>query len=79
MRKQSRLKASLSSCSRYLNALEAGVSYFSEVLNFKDVLRRSEQFQEILTGHNRKSNGKTTTGPPSWLLPPSESFRTMPL
>ncbi|GAB1291377.1 Guanylyl cyclase C [Apodemus speciosus] len=46
-------------CFWYLNALEAGVSYFSEVLSFKDVLRRSEQFQEILMGHNRKSNGNS--------------------
>lgn len=46
------------SCSRYLNALEASVSYFSGMLSFKDVLRRSEQFQEILIGRNRKSNGK---------------------
>ncbi|XP_051011451.1 guanylyl cyclase C isoform X2 [Acomys russatus] len=51
-------------CFWYLNALEASVSYFSEVLNFKDVLRRSEQFQEVLVGHNRKSNVIVMCGTP---------------
>lgn len=51
-------------CFWYLNALEAGVSYFSQVLNFKEVLRRSEQFQEILIGHNRKSNVIVMCGTP---------------
>lgn len=51
-------------CFWYLNALEAGVSYFSEMLSFKDVLRRSEQFQEILMGHNRKSNVIVMCGTP---------------
>jgi hypothetical protein len=45
-------------CSRYLNALEAGVSYFSQVLNFKDTLRKEDQFQDFLANHHRKSNGK---------------------
>ncbi|CAO2607010.1 Guanylyl cyclase C [Lemmus lemmus] len=51
-------------CFWYLNALEASVSYFSEMLSFKDVLRRSEQFQEILIGHNRKSNVIVMCGTP---------------
>ncbi|KAL1775881.1 heat-stable enterotoxin receptor [Sigmodon hispidus] len=51
-------------CFWYLNALEASVSYFSEMLSFKDVLRRSEQFQEFLTGHNRKSNVIVMCGTP---------------
>uniref|UniRef100_A0A8C6QNJ0 Guanylate cyclase n=1 Tax=Nannospalax galili TaxID=1026970 RepID=A0A8C6QNJ0_NANGA len=51
-------------CFWYLNALEAGVSYFSEVLNFKEVLRRNEQFQEILIGRNRKSNVIIMCGTP---------------
>uniref|UniRef100_A0A8C2MRI1 Guanylate cyclase n=1 Tax=Cricetulus griseus TaxID=10029 RepID=A0A8C2MRI1_CRIGR len=51
-------------CFWYLNALEASVSYFSEMLSFKDVLRRSEQFQEILSGLNRKSNVIVMCGTP---------------
>ncbi|XP_006888490.1 PREDICTED: heat-stable enterotoxin receptor [Elephantulus edwardii] len=51
-------------CFWYLNALEAGVSYFSEQLFFKDVLRRNEQFLDILTDHNRKSNVIVTCGTP---------------
>lgn len=47
-------------CSRYLNALEAGVSYFSQELSFKEVLRGKDEFQKILTDPNRKSNGKKT-------------------
>nr|XP_048288405.1 guanylyl cyclase C [Myodes glareolus] len=51
-------------CFWYLNALEASVSYFSGMLSFKDVLRRSEQFQEILIGRNRKSNVIVMCGTP---------------
>ncbi|XP_036038368.1 heat-stable enterotoxin receptor isoform X1 [Onychomys torridus] len=51
-------------CFWYLNALEASVSYFSETLSFKDVLRRSDQFQEILIGRNRKSNVIVMCGTP---------------
>ncbi|XP_059114700.1 guanylyl cyclase C [Peromyscus eremicus] len=51
-------------CFWYLNALEASVSYFSEMLSFKEVLRRSDQFQEILTGRNRKSNVIVMCGTP---------------
>ncbi|XP_055466578.1 guanylyl cyclase C [Psammomys obesus] len=51
-------------CFWYLNALEASVSYFSEVLSFKDVLRRSEQFQQILVSQNRKSNVIVMCGTP---------------
>lgn len=47
-------------CSRYLNALEAGVSYFSQKLSFKDMLRGKDEFQDILMDQNRKSNGKVT-------------------
>lgn len=46
--------------SRYLNALEAGVSYFSQELTFKEVLRGEADFQKILMDQNRKSNGKKT-------------------
>ena len=48
------------SCSRYLNALEAGVSYFSQKLSFKEMLRGNEEFQNILMDQNRKSNGEKT-------------------
>ncbi|XP_060050403.1 guanylyl cyclase C isoform X2 [Erinaceus europaeus] len=43
-------------CFWYLNALEAGVSYFSQELAFKDMLRKEEDFQSILIDQNRKSN-----------------------
>ncbi|XP_007942661.1 heat-stable enterotoxin receptor [Orycteropus afer afer] len=52
-------------CFWYLNALEAGVSYFSEELGFKDVLRRDDQFQDILMDPNRKSNVIVMCGTPS--------------
>uniref|UniRef100_A0A7N4PSZ1 Guanylate cyclase n=1 Tax=Sarcophilus harrisii TaxID=9305 RepID=A0A7N4PSZ1_SARHA len=45
-------------CFWYLNALEAGVSYFSQKLQFKDVLRSDEEFYRVLKNKNRKSNGK---------------------
>ncbi|KAM6214681.1 guanylyl cyclase C [Rhynchocyon petersi] len=51
-------------CFWYLNALEAGVSYFSQELVFKEVLRRDEQFVEILTDQNRKSNVIVMCGTP---------------
>ncbi|XP_008577320.1 PREDICTED: heat-stable enterotoxin receptor, partial [Galeopterus variegatus] len=43
-------------CFWYLNALEAGVSYFSQELTFKEMLRGEDQFRDILTDRNRKSN-----------------------
>uniref|UniRef100_A0A7N4V866 Guanylate cyclase n=1 Tax=Sarcophilus harrisii TaxID=9305 RepID=A0A7N4V866_SARHA len=43
-------------CFWYLNALEAGVSYFSQKLQFKDVLRSDEEFYRVLKNKNRKSN-----------------------
>ncbi|KAK2493544.1 hypothetical protein MC885_003136, partial [Smutsia gigantea] len=51
-------------CFWYLNALEAGVSYFSQELSFKDMLRRDDQFQDILTNQNRKSNVIVMCGTP---------------
>uniref|UniRef100_F7B751 Guanylyl cyclase C n=1 Tax=Monodelphis domestica TaxID=13616 RepID=F7B751_MONDO len=51
-------------CFWYLNALEAGVSYFSQELQFKDILRTEEQFQNILTNKNRKSNVIVMCGSP---------------
>ncbi|XP_074840033.1 guanylyl cyclase C [Carettochelys insculpta] len=43
-------------CFWYLNALEAGVSYFSLKLTFKEVLRTPEQLKKIVKDQNRKSN-----------------------
>ncbi|KAM9671733.1 guanylyl cyclase C [Trichechus inunguis] len=51
-------------CFWYLNALEAGVSYFHEKLVFKNVLRREDQFQDILMDPNRKSNVIVMCGRP---------------
>ncbi|XP_058414699.1 guanylyl cyclase C isoform X2 [Diceros bicornis minor] len=51
-------------CFWYLNALEAGVSYFSQELVFKEVLRGDDQFQNILMNQNRKSNVILVCGGP---------------
>ncbi|XP_015996027.2 heat-stable enterotoxin receptor [Rousettus aegyptiacus] len=52
-------------CFWYLNALEAGVSYFSQELKFKDMLRGEDQFQKILTDQTRKSNVIVVCGKPN--------------
>ncbi|XP_024589136.1 heat-stable enterotoxin receptor isoform X2 [Neophocaena asiaeorientalis asiaeorientalis] len=52
-------------CFWYLNALEAGVSYFSQKLTFKGTLRRDDEFQRILMDQNRKSNVIVTCGTPN--------------
>ncbi|KAM5254604.1 guanylyl cyclase C isoform 2-T2 [Hipposideros larvatus] len=54
-------------CFWYLNALEAGVSYFSQELHFKDMLRGEVQFREILMDQNRKSNVIVMCGDPEFL------------
>ncbi|XP_028388772.1 heat-stable enterotoxin receptor [Phyllostomus discolor] len=51
-------------CFWYLNALEAGVSYFSQNLNIKEVLRHEKDYHEILMNHNRKSNVIIVCGTP---------------
>ncbi|XP_019792889.1 guanylyl cyclase C isoform X1 [Tursiops truncatus] len=51
-------------CFWYLNALEAGVSYFSQNLNFKGTLRKDDEFQRILMGQNRQSNVIVMCGTP---------------
>uniref|UniRef100_A0A8C3I7V8 Guanylate cyclase n=1 Tax=Chrysemys picta bellii TaxID=8478 RepID=A0A8C3I7V8_CHRPI len=43
-------------CFWYLNALEAGVSYFSLKVKFKEVLRTPEQLKKIVKDQSRKSN-----------------------
>ncbi|XP_060022820.1 guanylyl cyclase C [Lagenorhynchus albirostris] len=52
-------------CFWYLNALEAGVSYFSQNLNFKGTLRRDDEFQRILMGQDRESNVIVMCGTPN--------------
>ncbi|XP_045040257.2 guanylyl cyclase C [Desmodus rotundus] len=51
-------------CFWYLNALEAGVSYFSQNLNVKEMLRQEKHFHEILMDNNRKSNVIIVCGTP---------------
>ncbi|XP_036152497.1 heat-stable enterotoxin receptor isoform X1 [Myotis myotis] len=51
-------------CLWYLNALEAGVSYFSQELSFKEVLRGKAEFQKILMDQDRKSNVIIVCGTP---------------
>uniref|UniRef100_A0A8C6FT39 guanylate cyclase n=1 Tax=Moschus moschiferus TaxID=68415 RepID=A0A8C6FT39_MOSMO len=51
-------------CFWYLNALEAGVSYFSQKLGFKEMLRGDTEFQDILMDQNRKSNVIVMCGGP---------------
>uniref|UniRef100_A0A8C0CVD8 Guanylate cyclase n=2 Tax=Balaenoptera musculus TaxID=9771 RepID=A0A8C0CVD8_BALMU len=52
-------------CFWYLNALEAGVSYFSQKLSFKETLRGDNEFQRILMNQNRKSNVIVMCGTPN--------------
>eukprot|EP00069_Balaena_mysticetus_P016604 bmy_01963T0 len=52
-------------CFWYLNALEAGVSYFSQKLKFKETLRGDNEFQRILMDQNRKSNVIIMCGTPN--------------
>ncbi|KAF6339437.1 guanylate cyclase 2C [Rhinolophus ferrumequinum] len=54
-------------CFWYLNALEAGVSYFSQKLSVKDMLRGKDEFQDILMDQNRKSNVIVMCGKPHFL------------
>lgn len=51
-------------CFWYLNALEAGVSYFSQKLTFKDVLRGEAEFQKFLMDKDRQSNVIVVCGTP---------------
>lgn len=52
------LTISLLPCARYMNALEAGITEFSEILKFKDILRTPELLKQTVKNPNRKSNGK---------------------
>ncbi|XP_004845892.1 heat-stable enterotoxin receptor [Heterocephalus glaber] len=54
-------------CFWYINALEAGVSYFSQVLSFKDTVRGTDELQNILKSRNRRSNVIVMCGTPQTL------------
>uniref|UniRef100_A0A8B9SB94 Guanylate cyclase n=1 Tax=Apteryx owenii TaxID=8824 RepID=A0A8B9SB94_APTOW len=45
-------------CFWYMNALDAGVTQFSENLKVKEILRTPEQLKKTVKDPNRKSNGK---------------------
>uniref|UniRef100_A0A8C5JGC7 Guanylate cyclase n=1 Tax=Junco hyemalis TaxID=40217 RepID=A0A8C5JGC7_JUNHY len=45
-------------CFWYMNALDAGITEFSEKLKFKDILRTPELLRKTVKNPNRKSNGK---------------------
>uniref|UniRef100_A0A8C3NSB5 Guanylate cyclase n=1 Tax=Cyanoderma ruficeps TaxID=181631 RepID=A0A8C3NSB5_9PASS len=45
-------------CLWYMNALDAGITEFSEKLKFKDILRTPELLKKTVKNPNRKSNGK---------------------
>uniref|UniRef100_A0A8B9R1H2 Guanylate cyclase n=1 Tax=Anas platyrhynchos TaxID=8839 RepID=A0A8B9R1H2_ANAPL len=45
-------------CLWYMNALDAGVTHFSEKLKFKDILRTPDQLKRVVKDPNRKSNGR---------------------
>ncbi|KFP89727.1 PREDICTED: heat-stable enterotoxin receptor [Apaloderma vittatum] len=55
---------SLEACFWYMNALDAGITHFSEKLKFKDILRTSDQFKNIVKDPNRKSNVIIMCGSP---------------
>uniref|UniRef100_A0A669PWR1 Guanylate cyclase n=1 Tax=Phasianus colchicus TaxID=9054 RepID=A0A669PWR1_PHACC len=45
-------------CLWYMNALDAGVTQFSEKLKFKEIVRTQDQFRKLVKNPKRKSNGK---------------------
>ncbi|NXG58069.1 GUC2C protein, partial [Hemiprocne comata] len=52
-------------CLWYMNALEAGITHFSENLKFKDILRTPEQLKNIVRDPDRKSNVIIMCGSPA--------------
>ncbi|XP_074681495.1 guanylyl cyclase C [Strix aluco] len=52
-------------CLWYINALEAGITHFSEKLKFKEILRTPEQLKNTVTDPNRKSNVIIMCGSPA--------------
>ncbi|NXG43929.1 GUC2C protein, partial [Psilopogon haemacephalus] len=51
-------------CFWYMNALDAGITQFSEKLKFKDILRTPEQLKNTVQNPNRKSNVIIMCGSP---------------
>ncbi|XP_017683056.1 PREDICTED: heat-stable enterotoxin receptor [Lepidothrix coronata] len=51
-------------CFWYMNALDAGITEFSEKLKFKDILRTPEQLKRTVKNPNRKSNVIIMCGSP---------------
>ncbi|XP_068525095.1 guanylyl cyclase C isoform X1 [Anas acuta] len=52
-------------CLWYMNALDAGVTHFSEKLKFKDILRTPDQLKRVVKDPNRKSNVIIMCGTPA--------------
>ncbi|NXL31565.1 GUC2C protein, partial [Glaucidium brasilianum] len=52
-------------CLWYMNALEAGITHFSEKLKFKEILRTPEQLKSTVADPNRKSNVIIMCGSPA--------------
>uniref|UniRef100_A0A672TTA3 Guanylate cyclase n=1 Tax=Strigops habroptila TaxID=2489341 RepID=A0A672TTA3_STRHB len=48
--------------SEYINALDAGITLFSEKLKYKEILRTPEQLKKTVKDTNRNSNGKGEGG-----------------
>ncbi|KAG8436461.1 hypothetical protein GDO86_007523 [Hymenochirus boettgeri] len=53
------------SCFWYINALEVGVSYFSNAAHFKEILRTEGDLMDLFKGNNRKSNVLIMCGTPN--------------
>uniref|UniRef100_A0A8C2TAU4 Guanylate cyclase n=1 Tax=Coturnix japonica TaxID=93934 RepID=A0A8C2TAU4_COTJA len=51
-------------CLWYMNALDAGVTQFSEKLKFKDTVRTQDQFRKLVKNPQRKSNVIIMCGTP---------------
>ncbi|KAM9203222.1 guanylyl cyclase C [Mergus octosetaceus] len=52
-------------CLWYMNALDAGVTHFSEKLKFKEILRTPDQLKKVVKDPNRKSNVIIMCGTPA--------------
>ncbi|OXB73074.1 UNVERIFIED_CONTAM: hypothetical protein H355_006908 [Colinus virginianus] len=52
-------------CLWYMNAIDAGVTEFSEKLKFKDTVRTQDQFRKLVKNPNRKSNVIIMCGTPA--------------
>ncbi|KAM6425553.1 guanylyl cyclase C [Rhynochetos jubatus] len=59
-----RNKRNSEACIWYMNALDPGITEFSEKLKFKEILRSSEQLQKTVKDPNRKSNVIIMCGSP---------------